>query len=61
MLEIFQNILFFIIVLPFMIFSKGYDMLKKFAKKHGYEISFLHVLLVALIILLILLFLNGYR
>lgn len=58
--EIFSKIIFFIFVLPFLMLSKGYEMLKKFMSKHGYTFDRLYVLLAALILLLILVLLLQY-
>lgn len=63
MFEIIFKIWYMIAVLPFLIFLKGYDMFKEFMSKHGYPLSWIHIvylLLAILIILLIVLLGNGY-
>jgi hypothetical protein len=63
MFEIIAKIWFFLVMLPFMILTEGYKVLKKFMTKRDYKLDWMYVTLAALILLLVILFLlqYGYR
>lgn len=58
--EIIAKIMFFIIVLPSMIITEGYEMFKKFLKKNNLSPTWEYVLLIVLVLLLLVLLLFGY-
>ena len=62
MFEIITKIWYMIYILPVIIITEGYEMLKKFMHKRGYEIDWAYALLAILVlILIIVLFLQyGY-
>ncbi len=62
MFEIFEHILFFLFVLPFLMVEKGLNILNARLEKQGYpKIDMFYVLLAALVLLLIILIALGYR
>ncbi|MFZ3011695.1 MAG: hypothetical protein WA060_01695 [Minisyncoccia bacterium] len=60
MWELFLKIWYFIIVLPIILVTEGYERLKKFMHKHGYHPDWAHTVLAVLILALILALLVQY-
>ena len=56
-----MKIFFAIAVLPALLINDGYLKLKKFLGKRGIKIDWFDMALAGLIIILIILFLNGFR
>jgi len=50
-----------IAILPFLIFIEGFQMFKDFMKKRNIEVTWLHYIVIILSILVIILWLGGYR
>ncbi len=65
MWDIWIKIVFFILVLPFLIFTEGYQMLKGYLTGKNYwggsRDSWIYTTLAILVLLLIILFFSGYR
>ena len=59
-MEIFWKIWYLIIILPVILVTEGYEKLKKFMHKRGYEIDWAYTLLAALILILIITLLVNY-
>ena len=60
MMEIFWKIWYLIIILPVILVTEGYEKLKKFMHKRGYEIDWAYTLLAVLILILIITLLVNY-
>lgn len=62
MFQIFEKILFFLFVLPFLMIEKGYFMLNEYLEKRGLpKIDWMYVLVVFLILVVIILWAIGFR
>ena len=59
-MEIFWKIWYLIIILPVILVTEGYEKLKKFMHKRGYEIDWAYTLLAVLILILIITLLVNY-
>lgn len=59
--EIFAKVVFFIVMLPILIFKAGYAKLKEFIKNNNYGKSWEYGLLAILVIILVILLMAGYR
>ncbi len=60
MFELILKIIFLIVVLPFLVVNEGYEMLKKWMKKHNYTPDWAHTVLAILIVILIILLILQY-
>ena len=61
MFEILFKIWYFIVIFPILIMLKGYAMFKDFMHRHGIGWPLLYFLLIILSVLLIILWIFGYR
>lgn len=61
-MDIVWKIIFFVFILPFYMMEKGYEMLNEYLEKRGMEkITWLHVVVFSLILLLLVLWSIGFR
>jgi hypothetical protein len=60
MFEVFFKIWYIIAILPCYIAGEGWRMLKKFMKKHGYELDWAYTLLAILVFALIIILILEY-
>ena len=64
MMDIVLKLIFFLFILPYLIIEEGIEMLNGYRVKHGkskIKMDWLYFTLVALIIVVIVLWLNGFR
>jgi len=60
MFEFITKIWYMIYILPVILITEGYELLKKFMHKRGYEIDWAYTLLAVLILILIIALLVNY-
>ncbi|MFZ2150120.1 MAG: hypothetical protein WAV15_03095 [Minisyncoccia bacterium] len=64
MMDIVLKLLFFLFILPYLIIEEGIEMLNGYRVKHGkpkIKMDWMTFTLVALVIVVIILWLNGFR